>query len=86
MDMAVACSVIICLYYAIFKGPQSQVFDISIQLLFVIEFISNFLTEYVDEFGNRVSGLKEISIHYVKTWCVIDFIAIMPWRFVGFSD
>ena len=58
MDIAVAFSVVTCLYYAIFNDPERLVLYLITQFLFIIELIVNFFTEYVDEYGNRVGDLK----------------------------
>lgn len=53
--------------------------DISIEGLFLLDFIFCFCQQYKDEETYTVvTNIKQIAIHYVKGSCLFDLIAIIP--------
>lgn len=47
--------------------------------IFFIDLIMTFLTAYVDETSSLKISLIDISIHYVKTWFLFDFVSLFPY-------
>jgi len=50
--------------------------------LFLIDIVVNFLSAYFDEDYILVDNLKPIAFNYLRTWLIIDVVAIFPfWAF-----
>ena len=54
------------------------VVDSIIDILFLIDLILNFFYAYYDENEELVIDRKKIAIKYLKSWFIIDIIAILP--------
>lgn len=50
---------------------------------FVLDFIGNFVTDYRDENGEIVRRYALIAKKYLKTWLLLDLIALTPLLFFG---
>ena len=56
--------------------------DSIIDGLFWIDLFLNFVTAYYNEEGVLVKDLKLLALNYLKTWLVIDFIAVLPFDLI----
>ena len=59
---------------------QWKVIDLSIDVIFFLDFLINCLTAYYDDFDNLVSSVWKIVIHYAKSWMIIDIISFFPFN------
>ena len=73
-------------YFASFEPPDDQRFiivDQTIETLFLIDMIFNFLEEYLDEETyTYVTDLKKIIIRYLKGKFIFDLVAWTPFQFM----
>lgn len=59
------------------------VFNLWVDLMFVVDIFINFRTTFVKTITDQViSDPKEIALHYLKTWFVVDFVAAIPFEFM----
>ena len=58
------------------------IINIVIDTLFLIDLVLNFFSAYHDEELNLIDGRKEIALHYLKGWFLIDLISILPISFL----
>lgn len=64
------------------SGEPSEIVNVIVDVMFFIDILINFRTTYVEKKSEViVSGPKEIAIHYLKTWFVVDFVAAIPFDF-----
>jgi len=72
------------IYYVAFSMPTDQANTIItwvVEGFFYADLAFNFICEYKDPDSNMpVRDLKQISIHYVSTWFIIDFVSVFPFR------
>ena len=65
-------------------SPDSQAgqaifaFDIVVDILFGVDILLSFRTELYDHHGGYIKDSKVLAEHYIKTWFVIDLIAVIP--------
>ena len=73
-------------YFASFEPPDDLRFiiiDQTIETLFLIDMIFNFLEEYLDEETySYVTDLKMIAVRYLKGKFVFDLVAWTPFQFM----
>ncbi|KAL3321011.1 Potassium voltage-gated channel subfamily H member 4 [Cichlidogyrus casuarinus] len=65
--------------------PQSvgmRIVDIVIGLLFFFDVVLNFLTTYVSKSGQVVYEPRQIALHYIRGWLVLDLIAAIPFDLI----
>ena len=76
-------------YYAAFGFSESFLnlwLDYTIEFLFTLDFIFCFCQEYKDEETYTiVSDIKKIAKHYLRSSCVFDLLAIIPFELI-FND
>lgn len=51
-----------------------------IDLLFAIDIVVNFFCATQDENFKVIDNRKEIALHYLKGWFIIDALAIFPFE------
>ncbi|KAF1325684.1 Voltage-gated ion channel, partial [Globisporangium splendens] len=52
--------------------------DIATEVVFVVNFLLSFNTSFMDKRGALVTDRREIAWHYLKGWCFLDFLAVVP--------
>ncbi|XP_037330289.2 potassium voltage-gated channel subfamily H member 8 [Pungitius pungitius] len=57
---------------------STTVSDIAVEILFIIDIVFNFRTSYVSKSGQVIFDARQICIHYLTTWFVIDLVAALP--------
>ncbi|XP_053087525.1 potassium voltage-gated channel subfamily H member 8 [Pangasianodon hypophthalmus] len=57
---------------------STTVSDIAVEILFIIDIMLNFRTTYVSTSGQVIFDARQICIHYMTTWLIIDFVAALP--------
>uniref|UniRef100_A0A3Q4GEG2 Potassium voltage-gated channel, subfamily H (eag-related), member 8 n=1 Tax=Neolamprologus brichardi TaxID=32507 RepID=A0A3Q4GEG2_NEOBR len=57
---------------------STTVSDIAVEILFIIDIVFNFRTTYVSKSGQVVFDARQICIHYLTTWFIIDLVAALP--------
>ncbi|KAF7686226.1 hypothetical protein HF521_015588 [Silurus meridionalis] len=57
---------------------STTVSDIAVEILFIIDIVLNFRTTYVSTSGQVIFEARQICIHYMTTWLVIDLVAALP--------
>lgn len=73
-------SIFIPLNIAFFNEPLSSTFDVVVDILFGVDLLLNFRTGTEDSWGRLVYDPKVIALHYLKTWFLIDLIAVIPFE------
>ncbi|KAI9526877.1 hypothetical protein NQZ68_035150 [Dissostichus eleginoides] len=57
---------------------STTVSDIAVEILFIIDIVCNFRTSYVSKSGQVIFDARQICIHYLTTWFIIDLVAALP--------
>ncbi|CAG5890851.1 unnamed protein product [Menidia menidia] len=57
---------------------STTVSDIGVEILFIIDISFNFRTTYVSKSGQVIFDARQICIHYLTTWFIIDLVAALP--------
>ncbi|XP_028284367.1 potassium voltage-gated channel subfamily H member 8 [Parambassis ranga] len=57
---------------------STTVSDIAVEILFIIDIVFNFRTTYVSKSGQVIFDARQICIHYLTTWFIIDLVAALP--------
>eukprot|EP00854_Cymbomonas_tetramitiformis_P028037 gene28037-34675_t len=58
--------------------------ELVINLLFIVDFISNFFTATTDKSCSTIqTSLPKIWLEYLKGWMLIDLVASIPWNFLS---
>ena len=47
-------------------------------VIFAFDIVLNFFQAYLDQDYTLIDDRKEIAIHYMSTWFIVDFISIIP--------
>lgn len=58
--------------------------DLVIDLYFFLDLISQFRTAYYTRQGTLVTDLREIRVHYLQSWFVVDFACVLPVHYIGY--
>lgn len=59
------------------------VFNLCVDLMFIIDIFINFRTTFIKLNTDEViSNPKQIALHYLKSWFVVDFVAAIPFEFM----
>lgn len=71
----------------LFKVTPLLVFNLWVDLMFIMDILINFRTTFVDSSSDEVvSNPKQIALHYLKTWFVVDFVAAIPFEFMVLKE
>jgi len=63
------------------KVTPLLVFNLWVDLMFIVDIIINFRTTFIKRNTDEViSSPKQIALHYLKTWFVVDFVAAIPFE------
>ena len=71
----------ICFVQKVEGAPMTtaEIIDIVVDAMFLIDIVVNFVSAYEDdETGLPIVNLRKIAIHYLSTWFVLDFLAVLP--------
>jgi hypothetical protein len=89
------CVTLLMVLYNIFVTPMYLTFypdfsiftliEITIEIAFIIEIITNFITTYRDEEENIISSRIQISINYLFTWFMYDLLTSIPYVYIFYS-
>eukprot|EP01048_Picozoa_sp_COSAG05_P006594 COSAG05_NODE_436_length_9838_cov_49.389876_13_plen_363_part_00 len=60
------------------------VFDIFVDVYFIIDMVFNFTTCIIDEDGNLTSDRLGIAKAYFKSWFLIDFVSVAPVHYIEY--
>lgn len=61
-------------------------FDVSVDLVFVVDMLANFTTAYFDTEGELVNSRTALATHYAKSWFFLDFSATVPCIIINFAS
>ena len=62
------------------------VLSLAVDLVYVIDMVLQFFTSYPRRRGREVEWevrLPRITIHYLKTWFILDFVTLIPFDIIG---
>ncbi|XP_068701371.1 potassium voltage-gated channel subfamily H member 6-like isoform X1 [Montipora foliosa] len=63
------------------------VFNLLVDLMFIMDILINFRTTFVNITTDEViSNPRQIALHYLKTWFVVDFVAAIPFEFMVLNE
>lgn len=60
--------------------------SLTLDILFMIDFLLNCVTGYYDSESNLVTDRKKIMLNYLKGWFLIDIIASFPFNLIEISE
>jgi len=80
------CFVLLLLLYLIIMVPMglafgeavANSFDHIIDYFFLIDVLLNFRTTYVNSAGKRIASCKQIALHYMRGWFLLDILSSLP--------
>ena len=61
----------------------ARLLELAIDMYFVVDFVLNFRTGYVNESQLLIMNLRKIRRRYVRGWFAIDVLAILPFSYVA---
>jgi hypothetical protein len=61
-----------------------KVIEIVLEFFFIIEFLLNFFTSFLDHEENHTLNLNEIIENYILSWFILDFVSLCPLEFIDF--
>lgn len=64
------------------SSVASDNFDVVVDSLFAFDILLNFVSAYEKADGTLVYKLKEIAISYIRSWFLLDVLAVFPFDFV----
>ena len=65
------------------KVTPLLIFNLLVDLMFIVDILINFRTTFIKVNSDEViSSPKQIALHYLKTWFVVDFVAAIPFEFM----
>jgi len=71
----------------VIKVTPLLVFNLCVDLMFIVDILINFRTTFVKQSTDEViSSPKQIALHYLKTWFLVDFVAAIPFEFMVLSE
>ena len=62
------------------------IIDSIVDFFFLCDLVLNFFFAYYDEDEELVFDRKKLAIKYLKTWFLIDLVAIIPFNFMFAGD
>ena len=62
------------------------IFDMVIELFFIIDIVVHFRTSFVDTSGRIIYDQKKIAVRYLKGWFILDFLAALPFEALYFMN
>lgn len=62
------------------------IFDMVIELFFIIDIVVHFRTSFVDTSGRIIYNQKKIAVRYLKGWFILDFLAALPFEALYFIN
>ncbi|OMJ94016.1 hypothetical protein SteCoe_2935 [Stentor coeruleus] len=82
MSFAILESNILSPYWLAFGPPSNKamIYDIIMQILFLFDFICNFITSYTSGRNKIIIDPNRISTKYIRTWFICDLLALIPFR------
>jgi hypothetical protein len=85
MIVLIVYSVLSSLYFLAFHSMNqaAEIIDVFVWVMFILDFILNFFSEYIDDRRNRIRNLKMIIERYLKSYLFLDLIALIPLRYAG---
>jgi len=63
-----------------------QVIDSIIYTVIIIDILITFRTAYKNKNGKLIDNSCEIAINYIKTWLILDIMAVFPYHWILKSD
>lgn len=85
MDFLPFASILSSMYFLAYEDPSTgeMIFDTVLWVLFIVDFLLSFFTEFRDKKKRKVRNLKLIALNYAKGFMIPDAIALIPLRFAG---
>jgi hypothetical protein len=62
---------------------SSMAWDVTINVLFLIDIFINFVTPYKSINGDYETRIRKIASKYTSGWFILDFLATFPWFLIG---
>ncbi|TPP61088.1 Potassium voltage-gated channel subfamily H member 8, partial [Fasciola gigantica] len=60
------------------NDTRKSIVDLVVEVLLITDIVVNFNTTYVNTNGQLVHNRRQLAIHYIRSWFLIDFLAAMP--------
>ncbi len=66
--------------YSVSTYGAPYIIDFALEAYFYVDFVINFVTgfENVEDHGKVIYDPSMIARHYLQTWCVVDFLGLLP--------
>ena len=88
MDLLIYYSVVTALNMLGFFSKTQLIRDVDyfVWVMFVVDLILNFFTEFRTKNKESVRNLRMIATHYAEKWLVLDILALLPFSWVGMEN
>jgi len=87
-DSAIIYSLLTTMFFLAFEEPGQGMFivDVIVWAFFVVDIPVCFFTAYEDVRGRLVTSRQRIASHYVRSWFLLDLLAIVPLQFADWAE
>ena len=69
------------------KATPLLVFNLLVDVMFIVDILINFRTTFINPSTDEVvSAPRQIALHYLKSWFVVDFVAAIPLDYMVMSQ
>lgn len=88
VNIMTVASVIYSLYQLSFNWHETEqiYFEVIVFVVFFVDFVLNFFTEFVDDKKKSYQNLNFILVNYLKTWFFLDLAALIPLSLFGLYE
>lgn len=87
-DFAIVYSVMTTLFFLAFEEPGLGMFivDVIVWAFFVVDIPLRFLNAYENDRSRLVTNRRQIATHYMRSWFLLDLLAIVPLQFADWAE
>ncbi|VDP65309.1 unnamed protein product [Echinostoma caproni] len=64
------------------NDTRKRIVDLVVEVLLIVDIVVNFNTTYVNKNGQLVHDRRQLAVHYIRSWFVIDALAALPVDFM----
>ena len=62
-----------------------NVIDLIFDLIFLADIVISFMSAYYNRMEVLIHSRQTIALHYLKTWFIVDFVAVLPLDYITHS-
>lgn len=87
-DSMIIYSLVTTMFFLAFEMPGQGMFivDVIVWAFFVVDIPVSFLSAYEDDKGRLVTNRRRIASHYLRSWFLLDLLAVVPLQFADWAE